>query len=359
MEAYTEGKRKVCKPFKIDYSLDDADLGALNTLDEFNGWNCRCTVKSLSQKDLDRLGLTVENSASKLRDATAELPDGTKVQGKVYRTNGKTVRTDVGWNYNPGKAAYKPMDDGKDPALRAEMDKILKNKTDSFLNEEEKNEAENNISKSMKNYMNEYGSETQGGFTSIKILKNMQYRSGTTCNGIYYLSEEVAKQFNSALLKIPKGEPLSLSEEESGKTQWHEIYHNRAEFPLPSNATPNQINAMELLNEFVSRRTYNIFWQRFNYPVQYQKTIIEYAETGYQPQQEKFNKFMRDYDLDTPENLVELEEILIKKPQVEIAANLRNWLIQKTKIEGETAVQAKLRKESIKKELKRIIKNID
>lgn len=41
MEAYTEGKRKVCKPFKIDYSLDDADLGALNTLDEFNGWYIR------------------------------------------------------------------------------------------------------------------------------------------------------------------------------------------------------------------------------------------------------------------------------------------------------------------------------
>ena len=41
MEAYTEGKKKVCKPFKIDYSLDDADLGALNTLDEFNGWYIR------------------------------------------------------------------------------------------------------------------------------------------------------------------------------------------------------------------------------------------------------------------------------------------------------------------------------
>ena len=41
MEAYTEGKKKVCKPFKIDYSLDDADLGALDTLSNFNGWYIR------------------------------------------------------------------------------------------------------------------------------------------------------------------------------------------------------------------------------------------------------------------------------------------------------------------------------
>ena len=88
-----------------------------------NGWNCRCTVKSLSQKDLDRLGLTVESSAGKLRDATAELPNGTKVQGKVYRTNGKIIQTDVGWNYNPGRSTYQPHDDGKDPELL----KALKN----------------------------------------------------------------------------------------------------------------------------------------------------------------------------------------------------------------------------------------
>ena len=89
-----------------------------------NGWNCRCTVKSLSQKDLDRLGLTVENSAGKLRNATAELPDGTKVQGKVYRTNGKIIQTDVGWNYNPGRSTYQPHDDGKDPELKAKFEEL-------------------------------------------------------------------------------------------------------------------------------------------------------------------------------------------------------------------------------------------
>lgn len=103
-----------------------------------NGWNCRCTVKSLSQKDLDRLGLTVENSAGKLRDATAELPNGTKVQGKVYRTNGKIIQTDVGWNYNPGRSTYQPQDDGKDPALRAQLEKELREYQEKRLREQQR-----------------------------------------------------------------------------------------------------------------------------------------------------------------------------------------------------------------------------
>lgn len=82
-----------------------------------NGWNCRCTVKSLSERELKQRGLTVENTDGKLISATATLPNGQKVTGKVYRNGGKIVQTDVGWNYNPGKAAYQPMDDGADPVL--------------------------------------------------------------------------------------------------------------------------------------------------------------------------------------------------------------------------------------------------
>ena len=92
-----------------------------------NGWNCRCTVKSLSERELKQRGLTVEKTDGKLLNATATLPNGQKVQNKVYKNGLTTVRTDVGWNYNPGKAAYQPMDDGKDPILRKSFESIVKN----------------------------------------------------------------------------------------------------------------------------------------------------------------------------------------------------------------------------------------
>ena len=91
-----------------------------------NGWNCRCTVKSLSERELKQRGLTVENTDGKLLNATATLPNGQKVTGKVYRNGGKIVQTDVGWNYNPGKAAYQPMDDGKDPYLQEKLREQLR-----------------------------------------------------------------------------------------------------------------------------------------------------------------------------------------------------------------------------------------
>ena len=66
MEAYTDGKRKVCKPFKIDYSLDDADLGALNTLDEFNGWYIKNKMSKETSEIINReLGDLLERGGTK------------------------------------------------------------------------------------------------------------------------------------------------------------------------------------------------------------------------------------------------------------------------------------------------------
>lgn len=75
-----------------------------------NDWGCRCTVKSLSQKDLDRQGLTVEKGDDRLLTGTAELPNGEKVKGIVYRLGkGKSIQTGIGWNYNPGKSWHLPI----------------------------------------------------------------------------------------------------------------------------------------------------------------------------------------------------------------------------------------------------------
>lgn len=66
MEAYTEGKKKVCKPFKIDYSLDDADLGALDTLSNFNGWYIRDKFSKDTSDIINReLGDLLERGGTK------------------------------------------------------------------------------------------------------------------------------------------------------------------------------------------------------------------------------------------------------------------------------------------------------
>lgn len=66
-----------------------------------NGWNCRCTVQTLSARDIDRWGLKVSPEAPAI--------DWTSVP---IRTGGRTVTVstpegiDPGFGYNPGEAGF-------------------------------------------------------------------------------------------------------------------------------------------------------------------------------------------------------------------------------------------------------------
>ena len=73
------------------------------------GWNCRCTLQSLSQRDIDRLRR--EGEALKF-----EPPEDT-FRDYVNKRTGEVTRVpdgiDPGWAYNPGKAGWKSLQAGK------------------------------------------------------------------------------------------------------------------------------------------------------------------------------------------------------------------------------------------------------
>lgn len=82
-----------------------------NTWAPPNGWNCRCTLQSLSQRDVERLmregeklifeppAYTVRSYLNKRTGEVSMVPDG----------------IDPGWGYNPGKA-------GNDAVVAADLD---------------------------------------------------------------------------------------------------------------------------------------------------------------------------------------------------------------------------------------------
>lgn len=66
-----------------------------------NGWGCRCTVRSLSERDLTRKGLSVSN--------TPDIKWTERINtrsGEVYGDVPEGI--DTGWNYNVGKAWLAP-----------------------------------------------------------------------------------------------------------------------------------------------------------------------------------------------------------------------------------------------------------
>ena len=77
-----------------------------------NGFNCRCHVQSLSERQLKRYGLEdrVESSEGKLREDWALVSQKTgELRRVTVYDDGKVVMApDPGFSYNPGQAAWQP-----------------------------------------------------------------------------------------------------------------------------------------------------------------------------------------------------------------------------------------------------------
>lgn len=72
-----------------------------------NGFNCRCRVRALSERDLQRFGLKVRDSTRQLGERwVVEQSSGVTMPVATYRGPGmaRAVSPDMGWSYNPGEA---------------------------------------------------------------------------------------------------------------------------------------------------------------------------------------------------------------------------------------------------------------
>lgn len=78
-----------------------------------NGWGCRCFVRSLTERDIKRERLTVENSGKYLfhKEVVVDKEKGETTNTAMFKTkdiSGRTVfvQPDAGWSYNVGKGAW-------------------------------------------------------------------------------------------------------------------------------------------------------------------------------------------------------------------------------------------------------------
>jgi SPP1 gp7 family putative phage head morphogenesis protein len=98
-----------------------------------NGYNCRCRVRTLSQREVDRMGIQVSDSSGLLVTTEVLVSEKTGLMTTItgYKTTGRdgqpiTVYTDPGFNYNPGKVDWKPDLSKYDPAIAAQYEKAIK-----------------------------------------------------------------------------------------------------------------------------------------------------------------------------------------------------------------------------------------
>jgi len=97
---------------------------------------------------------------------------------------------------------------------------------------------------------------------------------------------------------------LIFNEEYAIESLWHEIMHNRARFPAPTNEF--QRNVHELLNQFLARHTYKSFLQSLG---GVSKHFDEILKNGYGYQEWIRNLRYALERLELKENIYELFEI--------------------------------------------------
>jgi SPP1 gp7 family putative phage head morphogenesis protein len=99
------------------FRYDDAAWG---TAFPPNGFNCRCRVRALSERDVRRAGVSVESSQGKLREVRVPLKGGGEATGTRYvdaSLPGGGFTPDPGFSSNPGRDTWQPRLQGMDVAL--------------------------------------------------------------------------------------------------------------------------------------------------------------------------------------------------------------------------------------------------
>jgi SPP1 gp7 family putative phage head morphogenesis protein len=84
-----------------------------------NHWGCRARVRSLSDRQVEQMGLTVESSEGRIFQKEVIVGKGEKSRKESVTGldlgHGKTFWTGPGWDYNPGQEAWMPDLGGYNP----------------------------------------------------------------------------------------------------------------------------------------------------------------------------------------------------------------------------------------------------
>ncbi|WP_265469094.1 phage minor head protein, partial [Haemophilus influenzae] len=74
-----------------------------------NGFNCRCSVIALAERDITRRNLVVGDSADRLIDYDRKINATTTEKTTAFKlSDDKWIITDRGFDYNVGRTVYKP-----------------------------------------------------------------------------------------------------------------------------------------------------------------------------------------------------------------------------------------------------------
>lgn len=155
---------------------------------------------------------------------------------------------------------------------------------------------------------------SQKGIKEVKF-KSASYLMATGANGTISLSTRnfpsvsmtPAKDLLNAFKKLGTSRKLSFQEEYAMESLWHEIQHNNQK--LSGRLSKSQLNIMETINQWVSRRTYpRMLTQLGGYKPQH-LTKVKTDGYGYKAYVTRFDDLLKKLEINDAVLLGRVEEI--------------------------------------------------
>lgn len=261
----------------LNTPLLDAALAARNPKDVVLAIS---SLKNRVNNAINELKMFIADVEVTIKDAKVNKVDSSDVFADL-----QSVKSDKRY-WLMGKDAMKQRLGG----LKAKIRSLLNPAHPAVLSKYETNEQVNTTFKTINS---EFTTEKwfEHGDLSLTLTRESGVNGSTNMYGRISLKPDRLERVKSALSKIGSGKPKDITFEEADAmaTFWHEITHNR-NIPGNMSLTKTQTDVMEMMNEFVARKTLPEFYKKLGCATTpHPEFITDRASTGY-------NRRVRGYD---------------------------------------------------------------
>lgn len=186
--------------------------------------------------------------------------------------------------------------------------------------------TDNEVRKIFKEYAKKNPDNFRKGFDKLKIVSGksffMQHSMDYSLNNNEWASASTIvinnRDFNGfnpltdikgALAAIKKGDDLTFNQEYSIESMWHEILHAKSKTKM-ANLNDKETKAMETINQFVARHTYDQFLESLGGKATNKNEILEKGY-GYNNWVKEFRDELKSKNITEAETLKHFEPLLM------------------------------------------------
>jgi SPP1 gp7 family putative phage head morphogenesis protein len=284
-----------------------------------NGHKCRCGVRTLSARQVEREGLEVQDKTP--GDSMYTDPK-TGMEHHVARPG-----ADDGWRNNPGKTWLEGgAATGLD--LKKYPDVMPASYAEQRLRPAPvKDFAE--LADGIKDKCGQY-CRNSNGFTGVAEVREA-YMMATSGYGSLKISARssgtfnAAKDLRAAWNNLATGKALSWNEEYAIETLWHEITHNRQKWAYLGKGDTVKRRVMEIVTQWTARRTYPELLQGLGGKAAHLEAIKKNG-LGYGLYIKNFDRLLDALKIDESALLIEMKRLIDTTAVDTYQKSLADWL---------------------------------